>query len=486
MDEETLNQFSKDREYVLSYLRHDARTFASTLYTERRTGPFWNRQTETFSPYLSLNNVALCCLIGSPTTKVKPNICLVSTVEPLAHQGKEGETLLVKAGSIRQPQYFVLKIFNLDRPEIRYFESPISNINRLGSSPQLELCLYPNISDLQYIGADNFTNEYLVGFILNELYRKSSSTTKGAPAQVAQAGQRTDGAFDGISATSAGLNGTIRFIAATICNSGTKRKGTIIMDYADLGDIQSFVKNPLTSEYREVQNFSDQGGNRFQFSALKTKVIVDICKQVVANLDFLHREVEFNHGDFKANNVLIKSTTSQGNYQGLTWNSNITVKIADFGKSSLTITDNHSRRTRFFNYSSSAETYLGVFPFKPSIGAQFDQPYYLLDTNTNLAALARIRHMGLPYYFSMDLYTFVISILLIPEIFFPVMTDTKLRTVLFDSLWFQDDYSTAWNRIYNAVQQGKDNSYNVILDILAGLKLKCAATTILLEGLKTL
>ena len=496
MDQQTFDQFNKDREYVLAYLRHDPRTFASTLYTERKTGPFWNRQLETFSPYLSLNNAQLCCLIGASSVKVKPNICLISKVNPLAHQGKEAETLLVTTGPLRQPQYFVLKVFEMDRPEVRFFESPVSNISHLGSSPQLKLCLYPNITNLQYLGSDNFTNEYLVGFVLNEVYRRSA-TSQGPPQVEAQPAaplqlqipqgiqRRADGSFDGSGTVE--LDGAIRFISATICNSGNKRKGTIIMDYADLGDIKNIVKNPLASDFRTTQEFLDQAGNVVRLNSLKPAIVVDICKQVVANFDFLHRQVEFNHGDLKANNILIQSTPSQGNYQGLAWNSAFTVKLADFGKSSLTIADNQNRRIRLFNYSSAADTYLGIFPFRPSLGTQFDQPYYLLDTNTNLSALARIRHMGIPFFYSMDLYTFIISLLLIPEIFYPVMTDNRLRTALFDNLWFQDDYSTVWTRLYNAIHTRKDNSsYSVILDILTGIKLKCQATTILLDGLKTL
>ena len=259
-----------------------------------------------------------------------------------------------------------------------------------------------------------------------------------------------------------------------------------MIEYADLGDIENLVRNPLSGEFREAQEFTNQTGNIIKLNALKPAVIIDIFKQLIANLEFLHQQVEFNHGDLKANNILIQSTSSRGSYKGLTWNSNFTLKIADFGKSSLTIVDDSGQRVRLFNYSSSSETYLSVFPFYPAIDVQFSEPYYLIDTNTNLSTLARLRHMGIPYYFSFDSYTFVISMLLIPEIFFPVMSNKTLRQVIWDNLWFQDDYSLAWNRVYTAIQQGKANSYSVILDILNGLKLKCQANNILLEGLKTL
>ena len=276
---------------------------------------FGRERIETSSPYLSMNNDQLCCLIGASSTKIAPNICLISVVSPLTHQGKESDTYLIKSGNIREPQYYVLKVYDMDKPEINF--SLHADTSRLTNNYQSNLCLYPSIQELQFFGSDNFTNEYLIGFILDELYHKS------------QAG---------------GLDGAVHFISATICNSGKKRKGTVIMEYADLGDVESFVKNPLSSEFREVVIFTDATGNRFQINGIKSNVIIDLYKQLVSNLDFLHRELEFNHGDLKANNALITSAPSRGNYQGITWNSNFTLKLADFSKASLTIKDNADNR----------------------------------------------------------------------------------------------------------------------------------------------
>jgi hypothetical protein len=142
------------------------------------------------------------------------------------------------------------------------------------------------------------------------------------------------------------------------------------------------------------------------------------------------------------------------------------------------------KKVRLFNHSKYADTYLRLFPFTPSLGNQFNEPYYIIDATTNLSALTHIRHAGVPIYFSWDSYTINISLLLIPEVFYPVMSDNRLRSVLFDNLWFPDEYSEIWNRLHTAVQQRKSNSYNIILDILRGLKLKCRANSILLEGLK--
>lgn len=450
MAQQTSNPLDKGRNQVVNELHQNPGNFASTLYSERTTGPFWKRQLETSSPFFETNNSALCCLIE--------NTCSSSEAKPLSHQGKESETRLVTSGPTNQRRYHVLKIYNLDSLNIRFFDTP--RIPPLWSPK----CFYPDVADLLYLGSDNFTNEYLIGFILKDLYFRAQSTNTR-------------------------LNGIIDFISVTVCNSGNSKKSVILMEYANLGDIINLVRNPLNSEFRDVQIFTDQANNPVELDSLKPKIIVDICKQVIANLEFLHDEIEFNHGDLKANNVLVQNTPSRGNYKALAWNSEITVKMADFAKSSLTITDKSNRRIRVFNYSSYAERYQAAFPFIPSINSQFAEPYYIMDANTNVAALTWIRHLGIPFYFSWDTYTFMISLLLIPEIFYPVMIDPKLsprlRPVLFDSLWFLDESSTAYNRLNNAIQQRKPNSYSLVLDILGGLKLKCRANTILLEGLKT-
>src|SRR6185437_14856617 len=102
MNQQTSTEFDKGRDIVINALRQNPQIFASTLYSERTTGFIWNRKLETSSPFLQTNNPAICCLIGTSSTEIKPGICLTSTTEPLSHQGKESETLLVTSGSKRQ------------------------------------------------------------------------------------------------------------------------------------------------------------------------------------------------------------------------------------------------------------------------------------------------------------------------------------------------------------------------------------------------
>jgi serine/threonine protein kinase len=473
MDQQELFTFAKERQIVLSALRFNPDQFAATLYSDITSGPFWNRQTTTFSPYLKTNDPNLCCLIGDIKNQVKPRLCLISKVEPLANQGKEGEILRVQIGDINTPKYNILKVFNLDNLRCTFFNGS----RNVPSIENTSACFYPKTAELTYLGSDTFTNEYLIGFVLDELYTRPQDLPAQLPGMTP--------VRNGIIVPSQNLDGITHFLASTICNSGTSKKGVIIMEYADIGDIINIVQNPLTSSFREVKTFIGQDNIDFQSNSLKLPVIIDIIKQVVVNLDFLHSEIDFNHGDLKAANLVVKSVPSNGNYKGVIWNSNFTLKLIDFVKSSLTMTDGTGKRVRLFNYSAAAETYLDFFPFKPVLNSEFGEPYYIMNANFNVSSLAQIRHMGLPFYFSWDTYTFLISLLLIPEIFYPVMTNKILKALLFDSLFFPDELSTIYTKIYAAILNKNSNSYTVITEILKGLKLKCGANTILLNNLKS-
>jgi hypothetical protein len=213
---------------------------------------------ESSSPYLSTNTVQLCCLIGASSSQIKPNICLYSNVRRLSG-GKEGENYLVTTGNPRQPENFILKVFE--------FDQPLTDLARVISNSFLEQCFYPDLVDLKYVGTDNFTNEYLIGLILTSLYYGQGSgqfpsappripALVPAPAPIGGLGglniapgplppplspavpraRGQAGTLPGINlglpgrdGSSAQLNGVIRFIAATVCNSGNKRRGAIMI-----------------------------------------------------------------------------------------------------------------------------------------------------------------------------------------------------------------------------------------------------------------
>lgn len=460
MGESFEQEFLKQRVDVLKPLYANPRKFAATLYSVITTGPAWNREIEIFSPYLETDYEYICCLIkedGERKARGKPTICIYSKVKQIPGN-KEGIIYLITLPPEFPQDNFVLKTSEIT-PQISYLYTPptsIKAIQQMSRREELFSCLYPNLTNLNLIGSDGFTNEYLIGYLLRTLYDQQKQV---------------------------GLDGIARFQASTICH---KQKdinlGSILTEYADFGNINDFVKLPFITL---PTDYTDATGKIIKIRSVLPSVVIEILKQIAINLDFLHQTVQFNHGDLKTANILISSKTSKGNYRGLLWDSGFTVKIADFSRSSLTITINN-KPIRLFNHNLSANAYLTVVPFKPILGNFFNEPYYILDTTLNAAALALIRHMGVPFYFSFDTYTVLVSLLLIPEIFYPIMSTDSLRKSLWENLWFPDEISEAWKRLYSAMSSRKPNSYDTIIDIIKGLKLKCRANEILFGVLRTL
>jgi len=446
--------FPEQRKRILEQLYHDPKKFAATLYSLVKSGRFWRRQLEIFSPYLQTDLESICCLVKRSTERElegKPTICIYSKVREV-ESGKEGTVYHVTPPDDYRGPDFVLKVLRLDSPRISYLsEAPtsIKYIQQMIKQDILSSCMYPDLVDLNFLASDSFTNEYLIGYILNEVYARSE------------------------------LKGVIGFNVATICHTEDSRLGVTSLEYASFGNLIEFAKQPVVTKLTE---YLDVKGNRVRLETFDHKVILGILKQIVANLDFLHRNVQFNHGDLKPANILVSSAPSRVTYQGLSWDTGFTIKFADFTKSSLTIKVN-DKPLRLFNQSSAADAYLLAVPFKPVMGYFMNEPYYTLDSVLTATALAKIRHMGIPFYFSFDTYTSVVGSLLMPEFYYPVMTNETYRRVIWDNLWFPDDYSEMWNRLN--LYLGKSD-YDTIVTMLRGIKLKCRINEILMEGLRTL
>jgi hypothetical protein len=116
-------------------------------------------------------------------------------------------------------------------------------------------------------------------------------------------------------------------------------------------------------------------------------------------------------------------------------------------------------------------------------------PYYTIPRvlmGANIAPLAYIRHAGYAFYRSIDLYTMVVSMMLSPQIYYSVMTDPKLRTQLWDSLWFSDELDAITQKIHTAMLAGSATSYSAVIPLLLNHKLRCDALPNYFKGLKRL
>ncbi len=456
-----LQRFAQERNIVVTALSKDPRRFAATMYQEKASGLLGFGDKETFSPYLTTNEDSLCCLIGKAGENLEqlPKICSVAVVDPLG-SGKQGQIYKITVAD----QKFVIKTREVNSLFLSYSEEPPTAVKELQSrKEEIALCLYRDLTSTKYLGLDEFTNEVIIGFLLDAVYQNYAKAS--------------------------GLKGYIKHYSATICNQKRKKFGVNFLEFADRGDLFKFVRDPSNAAYLEGRDFQESGTGAqvktFRLYVFTRSALIDLLKQIVANLHFLQETIQFTHGDLKMLNILVRSEDTSINYNGMTHTSDLSFKIADFGRSSMTLKLGDSG-TRIYNRLAIAETYLGVVGFKPSVGTFFNQPYYEVDYNITASLIARLRHMGVPFYRSWDTYTFLLSLLTMPEVFYVVFTDPTIQAAIWDPMWFPEDSSRMFLKLQKAVTDRKEPSFSNTVDMLKGSRLKCQGTGILFEHVKNL
>lgn len=448
-----LETLEKNKGLIVQSLADDPRRFSINVWRVKG-GAFRKRLLE--SPYFNVDEEQLCCLLKPVSfddiARYRNKVCIVASVTSLPYHGKQAEVKLVK----NQNNRYVIKLSNLGDPQVNFSETPptsFPNILKSANNQLLEACIYNLSPDKFYFGSDKFTNEALIAFIVDSYYRLMQKD---------------------------GLNGYIRHFGATICGSDQKnRKGIHFMEWADKGDLETFIKRTEDKIDRPAL-----AGKVHMI--LKRHIVVDILKQVICNLHWLQKNFNFSHNDLKARNILVSSEETAFMYQEIKHSSRLTFKIGDFGSSAFSL-GAETGQTRLYNRNKAATAYLKVDSFKPKLNAtKVGETYYTLGKQLNVQIFTNARHSGIPYYTSFDTYTFMISLLLIPEIFNVIMLDQVLRTKFWDDLWIDGDQLHANAQLLKLLNGGAKNSIQVIVSFLKGKKLKCNLTNILLENLKAL
>lgn len=442
-------KFENDKRNLLLALSQDPRRFAIVLYVERITGIF-SRVRETFSNYITTNYQPLCCLIGAAFNATK---CPDMEVTECG-VGKEGNVCLVNINSNK----YVFKTRVLPTLDLRYSNTaPTPLITGPSLSPS---CISRDVANQSYLSCDDFTNEFLIAYIMESIYTLSGGTT-------------------------AGLKGFAKHYTVTVCDvpNSTLRYGLNLIEYSDLGDVVKFINTGPLDVYKELKEFST-GTSTIRQQVLTVATILDISKQLIANLHFLQLTADYTHGDLKANNVTVKTEKVNINYLGMTHSSNICVKLIDFGRSSIRVNLDGTQHLRVYNRNFLGESLLSILPFRPSSENFFNEPYYTINDISNLAVLSRIRNSGSSFYTSFDTYTVFTSLLCLPGIFYQVFGSNTLRNNIFDIMFFPDDTTKMFDRIRNAAENRVPPSYDNVLTILNGIKLKCRLTSLLFDSLK--
>jgi len=490
--EDVLTDMNVSRANAITNLLTSPQQFASSLYV--RSGLILKTTSSLAFPV----DGDLCFLAQD-----QPNKSWVDK-KLLGVQGAVGVPSLLYLGPYNDRQVYILK------------EAPYSNLFiRIASKPppplpNSSICSFAQSEELIPIQCDEFTNETLIGFVLNHYLDVLEAKCRviNQPTVTLSESIKEElmkyayGVY--LSQIITSYHPVVRYYGGFVCRD----RSYILMEYCDMGALDSFVEQ--SSQGRAtlpgpsptlISTISYLKEHRLvPITIVRPEYTVQIVKQVVAAIVTLQSLASFISGDLKVANVFVASRPLSVTVNGLTLSSPFTCKIADYGKSSLTLDPNiwspastmdnrviNSPRYRLYNYNSAASATFSLTT-PPTFGRTPDgTSYYVIPkalVASGITPLAYIRHAGYPFYRSIDLYTMIVSMMLIPAFYYSVMTQPQLRSVLWDSLWFQDELDSITREVHR--KKGISASYRTVVPLLLGRKLKCNAVDDYFELLKTI
>jgi hypothetical protein len=194
----------------------------------------------------------------------------------------------------------------------------------------------------------------------------------------------------------------------------------------------------IDNENSEFSKIKLRFHNNENFVFNSNLIIKHIILQIVSALDILTSEYDFFHGDLKAGNIFYKIDDDYLNNLVNDGYSNIRIKIADYGKCSMTFDDK-----RYFCREAKAQyivdTYVAIRDvtslMEDSIQVKtlsIDNKKYPIHTfEYKIHKLFEIRHVGCPTFNSIDFYILIVSLCFQCPIFHEFCQDSGIIDSLF-------------------------------------------------------
>ena len=397
-------------------------------------------------PFISHNDASMCCILHAIRGTIAESMCEDINVRALGPTGKVGVPYLLT----RDNQTLIVKVSEVDAPYTKYQEKPPTSLNKLNIVGVRACLTKVPVQNIRYMVSDEFTNETLIAYVLNYLASKVSLPPL-----------------------------FVIHHDAGVCTDQGVTYGMNIMEYCDLGPLDEFVP-----AYAIQSNITYRGRTQ-RIKIASENDVYAVLTQLTVALDMLESNIGFTSGDLKAGNVFVKSDAIDYEYKGIHLQAPFTCKIGDYGKSSCMIRRSTGTALRFYTDSKLARAYLKIHPFDPNIQEYDGVMYYTLGTLTNLQLATRTRHMGIPFYMSMDYYTILVSLLTRPAYFYTFFSSEKLLSTFWQPVWNPNESSQDLiDMIYNYVLDNSGRSINDALNMLKGRSLRCDAVTAVMKKLQ--
>lgn len=355
-----------------------------------------------------------------------------SKLTPLGQKGKIGSLYILTFNRIKTK--FIVK-FSIVNPTISFSDNPPRKL-----AVDSGVCFPGSDAKTSYLGLDEFSNESCIAYIVNKICEKSQ------------------------------FKFVVKYHRSFICQN----QGVNLMEYCDLGDLSQFPRHEHVREkYTESISLFDE-----IHTVPSIVTVTQIFHQVIAGLDFLSQQAGFISGDLKAANIFVKTEKVSGSYRGMSLDAPFMCKISDYGKSSCLLKTD-TENIRIFNAVSYANIYFIAGDFEPNFtkdGRYVVDDYLLTNTYANL------RHMGSPYFRTYDFYTFVVSLLTVPEFYFRFFTSDYLLAHFWHPLWANvDEENEVKRRIDAYVSKFQHTGIGEAIGILKGISLSCTIINDLIE-----
>lgn len=345
----------------------------------------------------------------------------------LGPQGKVGTPYLITHQSTKTT--IIMKISNNIRLNIDVVCAPESNSTCLEcSNMQKNTKCFPKTGTIEYIvKSSEFINETIIGYVLNTIFfpkHNDVSLTLGLDSiNNALNGELLEGEL-GNSVYQIGHFQSNDNYGSNIMEQADAELDKLFKGEKSLHTNEHFQK--IKMEYNDKQYF---GCNPEHKDIIITMLLLQLSK----TLKIVADELGMIHGDLKAGNVFfsIKDNYFTVNYplnDTIKIKTNIRLKIADYGKSSIIY-----KGIRFYCDSLGSElTNTAINPAKDAnieVGDKYSTGFGL--NIKGVSAAIKLRNLPCPYFRSFDLYCVIVSLAIQSKMFMEFYTDNQINLVLF-------------------------------------------------------
>jgi hypothetical protein len=361
---------------------------------------------------------------------------------------------------------------------------------------------------LVLVGSDAFTNELLISYLLDRFYTPSTIVPilltyaatlcqplappdvpnpqayfpESVPRPLESFGRDEPGSL--LAGSTSFLGQTPRTISMYRTSQPSGVTGLFLIQAPNVGSLVNLPYSTDLAHHRQITRVRQRNGTTSIYELIRPESMHQILTQLVVTLFRLQTSLRFQHGQLTADRIWLSREAIDADIYGLPLVLDFTCKLTDFSRSSLTqyLGPNH-RPHRFYQRVPQLDAVNLERPeFTPLIGDYAGESYYRLNRDFTGTILDRWRYMGYPFYETIDTYTLLVSLLLIPQFHYSIMTNDHLRRTFWEPLWFDADINGMYNRIVDQLPRGY-TSYEEVIDLIRGVRLKCQVTRDLLHAL---